>query len=270
MLGSYEYTRDNYKYPTWWHSENDNCLPHFHSSIELAYVCEGELSAYLNGKLHRVPKNHLVVVPSYTVHSFVTEKHSECIIMVVPLDFVPVFAKMIENKTFLHNICLENSKTSEIIRSINAVAASQSGNDMNKPVIKGYFYVILGLLAEKLGLGEGADTERTLAREILIYLQENYCAPLTLDEVAAHFGYSKSRFSHIFSELFGSGVHQYITSLRCRHAASLMVEESLPMIDAAMNSGFESMRTFYRSFKICFGTTPTQYCENYLERFKRN
>ena len=182
-----------------------------------------------------------------------------------------MFAKIVENKTFLQNICFEDSKTSEIVRCIKAMADTDSGEKMNKPVIKGYLYVILGLLIEKLGLAEvPVNPKGDLAKEILVYLQNNSCAPLTLESVADHFGYSKSRFSHIFNNLFGCGINQYISSLRCRNAASLMIEESLPLIDAAMNSGFDSMRTFYRSFKAWYGITPTQYCENYLKSHKND
>lgn len=138
---------------------------------------------------------------------------------------------------------------------------------MQNMTVKGYIYTILGILTQRLGLCEREQNRQNdLAKEILVYLQENFLLPLTLESVAEHFGYSKSRFSHIFNSFFGCGINQYISSLRCRKAASL-AEESMPLIDAAMNSGFDSMRTFYRSFKAQFGITPSEYCKNYAKKY---
>ena len=269
MPTEYEYSRDNYKYPTWWTSENDQCLPHFHSSLELVYVYEGEMQAVLNGRPFTVAANEILLSPSRTVHHYFTEGYSRAAVIIVPLDFVPMFAKMLESRTFEKNLCREDPEASEIVRCIECLIRAPKGEEMNRPVIKGYLYVLLGLLGEKLGLVElPAESKGDMAREILIYLQNNSASNLTLGSVAAHFGYSKSRFSHIFNQLFGCGLNQYIGSLRCRNAASLMVEESLPLIDAAMNSGFDSMRTFYRSFKAWFGITPTAYCQNYFKQQK--
>lgn len=270
MQANYEYWRDNYSSPCWWHSENNVCTPHFHSSIELTYVTEGEVKAVLNGKTYFLKKNHILIAPSYTVHYHTTEEYSKSIVLIIPLDFVPMYAKMFENKSFVKNTCIENSDDSEIAHCLKVLTKSNNttGEGINNTVVKGYIYVILGLLIEKLGLCDVPENQKgDLAKEILIYLQNNFLTPLTLESVASHFGYSKSRFSHIFNSLFGCGINPYISSLRCRNAATLLVEDSIPIIDAAMNSGFDSMRTFYRSFKSWFGITPSEYCENFSKKY---
>ena len=42
-------------------------------------------------------------------------------------------------------------------------------------------------------------------------------------------------------------------------AALQLTQESVSLTTAAMNAGFESMRTFYRSFKRVFGVSPSEY-----------
>ena len=39
-----------------------------------------------------------------------------------------------------------------------------------------------------------------------------------------------------------------------------MLESDQPLLEIAMNAGFECPRTFYRVFKQYYGVTPTQYC----------
>jgi len=264
--GSYEYTRDNFKVPTCWMVENDGCLPHFHSSVELTYVLDGEIKAISNGRTYFLRRGQLLLSPSYYVHNYMTESTSKSIVLVIPLDFVPMYSKSIENKTFAEFVCTdENPEKSEILHCLERLLEMDKMQNMT---VKGYIYTILGILTEKLGLSEKEPNRQSdLAKEILVYLQENFLSPLSLESVAEHFGYSKSRFSHIFNSFFGCGINQYISSLRCRKAASLLAEESMPLIDAALNSGFDSMRTFYRSFKAQFGITPSEYCKNYAKKY---
>ncbi|MBQ4551857.1 MAG: helix-turn-helix transcriptional regulator, partial [Clostridia bacterium] len=77
---------------------------------------------------------------------------------------------------------------------------------------------------------------------------------------ARQFGYSKSRFSHLFNETLGCPPGAFINALRCQHAARAMLESDQPLLEIAMNAGFECPRTFYRVFKQYYGVTPTQYC----------
>ena len=41
MEGYYEHNRDTETFPSCWVSENNTCLPHFHSSVEITYVLGG-------------------------------------------------------------------------------------------------------------------------------------------------------------------------------------------------------------------------------------
>jgi len=265
MQGIYEHGRDNNQYPTCWHTENDGCMPHFHSSIEVVYVTDGELKAVLGGKTYTARKNQILISSSYTVHYYHTEDHSKSIILVVPLDFIPSYEKIFAKKAFARCVFEDDAADSEILHCMEMLSR-KDGQDLslNANITKGYIYVILGLLVNQVGLVDIAnDQSRHLTKDILIYLQNNYLESLSLESLALKFGYSKSRFSHVFNACFGCTITEYINTLRCRNAANLLIGET-PMIDAAMSSGFESMRTFYRCFKRCFGVTPTQYCSEYF------
>ena len=80
-----------------------------------------------------------------------------------------------------------------------------------------------------------------------------------MDALARHFGYSRSRFSRLFHDHLGCSMIEYLSVLRCREAAQLLLESDMTMLDIAMKVGFECLRTFYRAFKACYGVTPSQY-----------
>ena len=268
MLGVYEHERDSYKFPSCWHVVNDVCLPHFHSSIEFVYVTDGELKVTLNGVSSFIKKGQMLIVSSYTVHFYETVTASEAIILIVPLDFIPTYNKMLTQNDFIRNVYQDRlSEGSEILHCMR-ILSENSLNDkkLSANIIKGYIYVIIGILIENVGLTQNKnDSNRSTAKNILIYLQDHYLSPVSLQLLAKNFGYSASRFSHIFNSCFGCTIADYVNTLRCRHASGLLIDDSVPIINAAMGSGFNSMRTFYRSFQHCYGVTPSQYRDNYAK-----
>ncbi|MFV0343196.1 MAG: AraC family transcriptional regulator [Anaerocolumna sp.] len=259
---SYEYLRDHKNQIECFTVVNNQFWPHFHSSLEIIYVTEGELKITLNGQVHVVKKHGFLIVPSYYIHSYATEVYSNAYIIIIPLDSIPSFKNILHKKTFLQLHIESTPWEAELKYCLDAILkiTEHTMNSTIEPIIKGQTYVFLGLLIEDSGLKDITDSKMiSLAQEILIYIQDHYLLPVTLDDISNHFGYSKSRFSHIFSEYFDCKLIEYINGLRCRHALKLLEDKTSTITDIALSSGFDSSRTFYRAFKKCFGTSPNAY-----------
>ena len=267
MLGVYEHERDGYQFPSCWRVINNSCMPHFHSSVEFVYVTQGELKISLNGISSVVKSNQLLMVSSYLAHRYETISSSEAIILIVPLDFIPSYQKLLIQNDFKQSVYQDGSPdNSELLHCMKILSRGRGNqNKLSIPIVKGYIYVIMGMLIEAVGLtGKKGETAQNIAKDILIYLQANYLSKISLQELAQNFGYSSGRFSHIFNSYFNCTIVEYVNSLRCRHASGLLIDESVPIVHAATASRFTSMRTFYRSFKHCFGVTPSEYRDNYV------
>ena len=259
---SYEFSRDSNTQPNCWKFKNDFCLPHFHSSIEILYVTSGEIKATLNGQLYLVKSNNFLIVPSYYIHSYATELSSTGYVFTIPLDTIPSYHATLTKKTFTTLLIESSPYHAELQHCLDSIC--DIPNDMytlaHDNIVIGYTYVFLGLLIQYVGLVDMPTTKITsLAQDILIYLKDNYLQYMNLEEIAEHFGYSKSRFSHIFNEYFGCSITEYINGLRCRHSLELLHKKSTTITEIALASGFDSTRTFYRAFQKCFGCTPNQY-----------
>ena len=129
-------------------------------------------------------------------------------------------------------------------------------------VVRGYLAVILGSL---LGHMEPArrqeNQEIWLFREVLLYINEHFAEDISLASVAAAMGYNSSYLSRAFRKSFSMGVSEYITMTRLRQAVLLMKEGRQSITECAYESGFRSLRTFYRVFEKEFGCTPGKYIE---------
>lgn len=254
----YERDRDDQILPDLWHSHDNRCKPHFHSAIELVYVTEGALTVFLDDQQYEVRANQLMISSSYTVHRYQSDKSNRETIMIIPLSFVPSMQKTLRDHAFNHPIY--DLATDEKTRTVLNLLAD-GWTEYNVDTKKGLCYTLLGLLTANVGLSPQKNSTRTSQmKDMLIYLQENYQSNLSMEALAKQFGYSKSRFSHLFNETLGCPPGAFINALRCQHAARAMLESDQPLLEIAMNAGFECPRTFYRVFKQYYGVTPTQYC----------
>ncbi|RHT57170.1 AraC family transcriptional regulator [Butyricicoccus sp. AM29-23AC] len=96
-------------------------------------------------------------------------------------------------------------------------------------------------------------------REIVGYLGEHFTEPLSLPEVASHFGLSPQYFSTFFRENFGRTFTQHINSLRIEQAARLLRETDLPVMEVGFSVGFDNFSYFIKRFRSVYGVSPSHY-----------
>ncbi len=94
---------------------------------------------------------------------------------------------------------------------------------------------------------------------VLTYININYNQDITLDELAKKSGYSKSRFSHIFSSLTGTSPMKYQNSIRLKASAEMLLSTKNPISEIALGCGFSDPLYYSKLFKKEYGISPTEY-----------
>lgn len=115
-------------------------------------------------------------------------------------------------------------------------------------------------------------TERTGSNEhnrILAYVSENFTT-VTLDELASHFGRSRSYISHLFKRMTGRSIRAYCNELKLFTSERLLQTTEATVTDVALESGFEDTSYFVRLFKEKYGVTPYKYKKTYLTSKSQN
>lgn len=87
------------------------------------------------------------------------------------------------------------------------------------------------------------------------HCQEN----ITLEEAAAHSGFSKFHFTRIFKQCMDMTFYEYLNQKRITKAQELLDTTELRVTDIAMSSGFSSISAFNRTFKSIKGCSPSEY-----------
>ena len=90
------------------------------------------------------------------------------------------------------------------------------------------------------------------------YIDHHFRELRSVDEIAAHFFYSREYISRLFRKHFNTNVSEYIKARRIAYSQSL-IEQGHPISEACYQSGFENMSTFIRSFRSIAGVTPSEY-----------
>lgn len=99
--------------------------------------------------------------------------------------------------------------------------------------------------------------------EICDYIGAHCSDDLNLEEIADMSGFSKFYFSRLFKQFTNVSFYKYVNQKRIAKAAELLTEPKNSVTDVALNSGFSSLSSFIRMFKIVKGCTPTEFRNMY-------
>jgi AraC family transcriptional regulator len=96
-------------------------------------------------------------------------------------------------------------------------------------------------------------------RGIQDLIESRLDADLTLQELAAEIGYSRSHFLRMFRATTGMTPHRYVLKRRVERARQLLEHEEPSVAEIAFSCGFSSQAHLTLAFRKEFGITPAEY-----------
>ncbi len=100
-----------------------------------------------------------------------------------------------------------------------------------------------------------------LVEQVTTYIREHLSCKLTVDEIAAHFHYSRSRLSAIYKTVTGLAIRERIIYERLEEAKRMLAEEDKPIFQIAEELGFGSPNYFSYKFADVVGCSPSRYAD---------
>lgn len=235
--------------------QNPDIGMHFHSQIEIYLILKGEIEVWINDQHTVLQPGDMSVAFSYDAHSYRTIQPAECMYLIIPTDMCGEFRSLFAGK-HADNPFIRDPSAFETVR--NAVQTLLDG--ANELIERGCIYLTLGTLYDRLSFEGSTERQNPHASaQLLIYINEHFKSEITLSTLASAFGYNPSYLSRYFKETFGVGFNRYVTMLRLREAVLLLRTGTKSVAACALESGFRSLRSFYRSFFEEFGCTPREY-----------
>jgi AraC family transcriptional regulator len=96
-------------------------------------------------------------------------------------------------------------------------------------------------------------------RSIQDLIESRLDSDLTLQELAAEIGYSRSHFLRMFRATTGMTPHRYVLKRRIERARQLLEQVEPPIEEIAFVCGFSSPAHLTLAFRNEFGITPAEY-----------
>ncbi len=112
---------------------------------------------------------------------------------------------------------------------------------------------------EDIKVAASEDTYGSRQSMILNYLEQNYRAPITLNDLAELTHLNTSYLSRFFKKATGDTLNNCLQNIRLRHALSDLTETNNSITTIAFENGFPSSAAFCKVFYKCYQKTPSEY-----------
>jgi AraC family transcriptional regulator len=97
-------------------------------------------------------------------------------------------------------------------------------------------------------------------RKALKHIEEHLDEDLSVEVLSGIAAFSQYHFHRQFSALFGINVHRYVQLARLKRASyKLAFRSEEPILQIALDIGYEGPEAFARAFKKAFGQTPSEF-----------
>lgn len=103
------------------------------------------------------------------------------------------------------------------------------------------------------------ELNRARAQKVQEYILSHYGQDLTLTVLAAQVNIVPTTLCHVFKQVTGQRVSDYLIQTRINQAAKLLRDTSMEVKAITYACGFSTQTNFNRHFKRLMGCTPTEY-----------
>ena len=252
-------------------------VAHWHTDIELLYVCSGRIGAGINSEYRILEAGDMTICGSNDIHYYDSEGMNSAVALIIfRPDILNAFRHWLSIlqpcSAFIKKDLLASQKIVEDlpdkIRQIidDIVKEMDKKNELypqftNQRIFELFLMLFRSLpnyLADSMRNPDEFQTSPDIKpmQKALKYLEEFHTQDITLEQISNEVNLSRFYFSRLFRKTTGMNFNAYLNRLRADKAEELIRNTGKPIIEIAYETGFLSIRTFNRSFKALKGFTP--------------
>jgi len=147
------------------------------------------------------------------------------------------------------------------IDMMTAIITADHGNSLAKSVNDWLINTSVrqGDDPQRVGLVEKYHVHHPSLLSAIQLMQDHLSDPLSSAQIANLSSIGERQLSRLFQRYLGKKINQFYSEMRLDHAHLLVKQTSLPIVEIALASGYESAAYFSQKFKTHFGYSPTTY-----------
>ena len=232
-----------------------------HENLELLCFLDGEGHVLYDGMRLAVRKGDIVAVNSYTPHRIVSDSNLPHFCLIIDKRFC-VYHDIDPSQLTFQPLIRDDPQVSALFRQVMDTYENREG-PLGSARIKS---AVLNLL---LHLCLHHSTPRTVDRltqdpslghihRAIGFMKANLSQKLTVDQIAASAGLSKFHFLREFKRITGYTLIDYLNTIRCDYARSLLERGQYSVKETAFLCGFTNCSYFSSVFRRHTGLLPSQ------------
>lgn len=241
---------------------------HYHDFHKIIVFLSGKVTYHIEGKAYHLKPWDILLVNRGAIHKpeIDTSVPYERFILWIREDIhdqaLTTCFQRAHDRSF--NFIRLNSQVQERLKDIlMELESSLNGkafcSDLLSYALFSQFMVYLNriFLEENYIIDQKSYTFDSQVENLVRYINQHLNEDLSVDVLAQKYYLSKYHMMRKFKEETGYTIHNYIISKRLLTARSL-ISQGVPVMKAAMQSGFRDYTTFVRAYKKQFGASPTR------------
>lgn len=250
---------------------------HWHDEIEIVYVIEGSLRVGINSNIYTLHERDMIIISSGDIHYFLGhETFSKRVLIQFSLSIFDNLSSAVNERKFIRHLFNHSKRMSsdwdgqvhdemekQILWLVKEYNELKQGY---KLALKARLYDLVVILLRNVPIEDVIGAEESKQREklkrlesVFQYVENNFYQPITLKQIASMAGFSMFHFTRFFKECIGITFGEYLTNYRLTKAEWYLMNEETTITEAAYKSGFNSLKTFNRVFKLSKGCSPSTY-----------
>ena len=253
---------------------------HWHDEFEIIYVRSGFLAVSISGESYIGKTGDAFVVSPGNLHLMGSQTGTvDYYTFLFPLKYISfrtddmLDEKLLEPLNSGHlMICPRVKDTAkelceqliEIYEAKKDESESKITTQVRTKIILLQF--ILEMWKKGFVIENDTSGRNTVEKEMVSYIQQNFTGKISLREFGEQFHLSEKYISRYFKEHFHITLSQYVTYLRLEHAKQLLQDTDIPVTDVSMQSGYQNVSYFIRSFQKAYAVSPLKYRKNNYSR----
>ena len=229
-------------------------IPHVHNDFEFVYIQSGSICATIDSVQMEAHAGDCILILPHQIHCYEAAEETDSIVMNFPGEKVHAFTPMLNNLTAENNVFRPN----EVARIlIGEYLLKQYPDSVCEQEC--LLYAICGSFLQSVRLIQRQYPEASPAYHVIHYVAEHFQEDITLQDIAKQLGYDYHYLSRVFCQTTGIKFRDFVNRLRVECARGLLLNTDKTISAVALECGFQSVRSFNRSFQSTLGITPQKF-----------
>jgi AraC-like DNA-binding protein len=256
-------------------NENTRLKNHFHNGYEMIYIEKGSAQFIVGGHSIDFQENSLIFINNLENHSmipittpyvryaFVLE--SEFLDTILP---EPPLRSIFKNRpsSFTYGFKLKEEDINFVKSTIHLCYKEYIEKNIywNLPICSSITSLFISLYRNYTEFFPITNTNPTVCTVFKVqkYIDEIYTSDILLKDLASYFHLDLYYLAHIFKDVTGYSIKQYIILKRISYAKNLLYYTNDCITKVATDCGFNNVNNFIRTFKKHEDISPLQFRKN--------